>query len=1035
MAPDPQSPARAEPAAEELRIAIALNGGVSLAVWMGGCAVELDRARRANRQAEDGREAYDALCACFDRRLVIDILSGASAGGINGALLSAAMVKGRRLSPDFIRNRWLELGDLSKILHDPQDPEPTSLMDGKTFHEGLLTSFQELEGEPGALGPNERPLASVPSLDVTMTDVNGVKRRFKDAWGNDLCALEHRPRFQFREEVDFSAEALAEAGRTSASFPVAFEPWRVEGAFGLADLPGPTFGIDGGLLDNAPIRAALELIPLKPASSRVRRYVCYLNGDPATFSRKAGDGQPPSLRQVGGYVVSLPRVAPFVDQLYAIERAVERPTLVDKVQLPLLELPIAELQGVAAALLPAYQQRRRRASLEELSADPAEVRSMEGVLDGDGGNLPWIPTGLAPATGERWGWGTRAAQRILHLLLDLLRPAIQNASSERRGALLEQRVAIDGALDSLSTAHGKVTSAPSANDSGLPPATISARLAAAMETAAEVDPQTHREVKAGVAAFAAALSADPGLFPEGLGALLFGWKPEGPAVLSGEAFERFLRRVLCIEVVRRALAEDADIESSQSLQFVQLTPTAPAPIFAYPTHPSGPASAEAKLTGVGLGHFAGFYRRSWRANDFMWGRLDAAARIVELLLDSPPSGPPTERGPSLATALLGPAPDEQRDWLIDEALAEAGHAETLAGKDEEERLALIAGVIEAELAPAADPQAQPRFTRAAFQRMAQLEIAREELPIIRRESKQDRALGSAAKELKLGGAKPTTRAEIEAVRAIYQQGHGSLPKQLSDGGEAVSDLGLRTITRASFVGLAAVRTAGMPLAKFFGLVRAPLLAVAGSVAQSWLYRATAMLGFWAAAAFLTSRLVTTEATPPAFSDAWSLATLAALAAVLGALGIAAVPGLRAWRGPKRLENGAWAVALAGFAFLFATALAAIFGKLDLTQILFAPGAKEPSKWSLLAVLAAIGVVSLARLSLPRPLGWLAERARGKGALCAVLSAAFLLLGYEAADGLIAGFGDGLWQGFSVGFAVVAAPLAAALQLSLARLRN
>ena len=39
-----------------------------------------------------------------------------------------------------------------------------------------------------------------------------------------------------------------------------------------------------------------------------------------------------------------------------------------------------------------------------------------------------------------------------------------------------------------------------------------------------------------------------------------------------------------------------------------------------------------KLLGIRLGHFAGFYRGSWRVNDFMWGRLDAAARIVDMLV-------------------------------------------------------------------------------------------------------------------------------------------------------------------------------------------------------------------------------------------------------------------------------------------------------------------------------------------------------------------------------------------------------------------
>ena len=35
-----------DPEVEEVRLAMALNGGVSLAIWMGGCAVELDCARR-----------------------------------------------------------------------------------------------------------------------------------------------------------------------------------------------------------------------------------------------------------------------------------------------------------------------------------------------------------------------------------------------------------------------------------------------------------------------------------------------------------------------------------------------------------------------------------------------------------------------------------------------------------------------------------------------------------------------------------------------------------------------------------------------------------------------------------------------------------------------------------------------------------------------------------------------------------------------------------------------------------------------------
>ena len=43
--------------------------------------------------------------------------------------------------------------------------------------------------------------------------------------------------------------------------------------------------------------------------------------------------------------------------------------------------------------------------------------------------------------------------------------------------------------------------------------------------------------------------------------------------------------------------------------------------------------ATEKLTGLQLHHFGAFYKASWRANDWMWGRLDGAGWLVHMLLD------------------------------------------------------------------------------------------------------------------------------------------------------------------------------------------------------------------------------------------------------------------------------------------------------------------------------------------------------------------------------------------------------------------
>jgi len=43
--------------------------------------------------------------------------------------------------------------------------------------------------------------------------------------------------------------------------------------------------------------------------------------------------------------------------------------------------------------------------------------------------------------------------------------------------------------------------------------------------------------------------------------------------------------------------------------------------------------ASAKLTGIQVHNFGAFYKKSWRANDWMWGRVDGAGWMVHTLLD------------------------------------------------------------------------------------------------------------------------------------------------------------------------------------------------------------------------------------------------------------------------------------------------------------------------------------------------------------------------------------------------------------------
>lgn len=67
---------------------------------------------------------------------------------------------------------------------------------------------------------------------------------------------------------------------------------------------------------------------------------------------------------------------------------------------------------------------------------------------------------------------------------------------------------------------------------------------------------------------------------------------------------------------------------SATPQFTQIQPTRFSPDRA--TLLSSPG-APGKLRGTGFHHFAAFFHRAWRENDYLWGRLDGAELILRLL--------------------------------------------------------------------------------------------------------------------------------------------------------------------------------------------------------------------------------------------------------------------------------------------------------------------------------------------------------------------------------------------------------------------
>src|SRR6266702_4228010 len=127
---------------KELRIALVCFGGVSLAVYMHGTSKEIlkqvrassalhaitDRAARAQASFAGGGDPsdpeYDTEAIYFELlrdigarvelRVVVDIIAGASAGGINGTMLARAL--SHDLPMGALRGLWLDNADVSVLL-------------------------------------------------------------------------------------------------------------------------------------------------------------------------------------------------------------------------------------------------------------------------------------------------------------------------------------------------------------------------------------------------------------------------------------------------------------------------------------------------------------------------------------------------------------------------------------------------------------------------------------------------------------------------------------------------------------------------------------------------------------------------------------------------------------------------------------------------------------------------------------------------------------------------------------------------------
>jgi patatin-related protein len=408
---------------KELRLALVCYGGASLAIYMNGISAEilkLVRASRAYHGITDRTERSEATFTSaaperpyttdteklyfellqavghkLDLRVIVDVISGASAGGINGIFLARALAHDLDFDP--LRTMWLNLGDVEELMEDDTladrwskfylypflwlfgrrafgPAKPNEETQRKLFRfvrsrwfqppfsgTRMLTWMLNAVENMGKATGDETLMPPGHKLDlfVSLTNFFGQPRRVKLHDPREVLEHQHGVTLNFSyrqapgglttsEFSDDNLPALGFAARATSSFPGAFPPlrlndlearlkarrqnWPMRDRFLARNFPAlvsdaETLGemcfIDGGVTNNKPFGAAIKAVYERPAHREVDRRIIYVDptpDDPDFVREKSRHAEIPGFfRTILSSLAEIPRTEPIYEDLRAID--------------------------------------------------------------------------------------------------------------------------------------------------------------------------------------------------------------------------------------------------------------------------------------------------------------------------------------------------------------------------------------------------------------------------------------------------------------------------------------------------------------------------------------------------------------------------------------------------------------------------------------------------------------------------------------------------------------------------------------------
>ena len=719
---------------KELRLALVCYGGISLAVYMHGISKEVWRLARASCAFHEGRTpmtgsqgVYRALLHEIEDthhlklRVLIDIIAGASAGGINGIFLAQAIATGQSLEP--LTKLWFDSADVEQLIDPDQGPahrlakiwalplvwlaqrrsgdsvdklvEPAARREvrsklskfvrsrwfeppfgGKRFLNLVLDAFEAMAAAPR--GPRLLPDGQPLDLFVTVTDFTGHPQRLTLHSPPEVIETEHRLIFPFsdcgmRQQSLGPIGELAFAARATSSFPGAFPPvtvaeldavlaerglqWPERDAFLTKMLPrhaaigaaDKAVLIDGSVLVNAPFRPAIEALRQRPARRQVDRRFIYIDPFPDAQMAMGKGGVPGFFQTIIGAVSALPRQQPIRDNLEAItersERAERMAEIIAGIR-PEVEAEVEALFGYTLFLdrpniqrLANWRKRAQAAAATKAGYGYAAYGHLKlaGVIEaitqilydvsGDHrtqrrADLHQMVTSAVKtlgmnATGPTFAGGTSAATIAFLRSFDI-------GFRIRRLRLMARR------LSDIEAQYNEI-------DIGMLREAIYASLATYLD-AKRTGP--HLGLRGDVRAVGGNAVALLDKLAASLN--LKGLDDDTEARLAAAlcAVNREVRRTMLLtylgfayfDVATLPLLQGEGLDEFDAIKVDRISPDDATAIRS--------GGATATLKGIQFSNFGAFFSRTYRENDYLWGRLHGADRLIDIVVSTLPAEMP-----------------------------------------------------------------------------------------------------------------------------------------------------------------------------------------------------------------------------------------------------------------------------------------------------------------------------------------------------------------------------------------------------------